>query len=421
VSKTTCLIKVSGRDVLIRLNSMSYTIIFGGTGFIGRVFTRSGLLLQKKIIIVSRKKGINDFLNALSFSQEKSKNYFGKAIANGRILPILGEDYSSKNNLSGLLERLNLKYPGVLNKVKAVVNLSGNTSGGKQEIIDSQVGVAEGLLFLKRKLVFDYSTNPVFVHMGSVAARYPFTKLPPYEEAKKRSEEIIKNRGGCDYNILAGYVKGVGEEKMSKAASHVIKIFTPYFNLFFLKASVVDVERLAAYLWYLVDYHKNIREEVRTNSCLDVFVSNGSLGLGEVICSLLPEDHREKIKLPTKKKFLFNLWERIILWVDSFCLELIYSQNQEKRRIASFKKLASLRNRKNFIRKYNNLIFFGKPRKEERLVKINLFNQAKKLFKKLDFEYPKQLFNSEENLLYLIERLEREKIISFISKSVNNL
>jgi len=400
-------------------NKTQYTIVFGGTGFIGRIFIYSGLFLQKNIIIVSRKETTRSFLDALSPTQKKTRNYFKEVINNGQILPILNFDYSNNSEVLNLFKKIDSDYPGALNKVGSIVNLSGSTSGNRTEIINSQINVSKNLIFLKKKLITDYLTSPVLIHMSSVAARYPFSNPPPYEYAKRMSEIILKSKNGCDYNVLAGFVKGLGEEKMSKAAPHIIKTFASYFNLFSLEVSVVDVEQLAVFLWYLIDCNEEIRRSVKTDTCLDVFTSNGNLQLGEVIYSLLPKHFQKKITLPKKKGHLFDLWEKIILRIGGLYLELFYPHNQEKRRIASFKKLAALQNKKDFVQKYNNLVFFGKPNKEEKLIRVKLSTRGKEMFRKFDLAYPKQLFSKEKNLLYLIKKTKKKEIVSFISKSIN--
>ena len=390
-----------------------YILVFGGTGFIGRVLVWTLLKLGRKCIIVSRKTSFD--VVSSSFKElwgKSSVEFLTNKVKKHDLIVINGIEYSQKKYTSFLLDQI-LKKSGVGVRIDTIINVAGNTSGNSREIETSILGESEFLIAFIQKLKKS-GVSPKVIHLSSVAAKYPFFLEPPYEKAKRESEEMLKQIGVLDYNVYIGYAKGLGEKKMRAAAVKIWPYFSASYLMCSIKASVVDVERLALYFLLLaegLDLHVNDSQK----KCIDVFVSNGIINFGAMLKALLPSELQGQIKMPHHQDKLIEFAERFSLLIKGTLTELTHPNDQFLRRMSHFMKLASGSGVGWFERKYNNLSFFNlKPGSESQEVDIN--KTAKVMFKKRNSEIPGVYFDNKRRLLYILKELPQSKIISFILK-----
>lgn len=397
----------------IKLKNNGYILVFGGTGFIGRVLVWTLLKLDRKCIIVSRKTSFEEVSN--SFKElwgESSVEFLTKKTKKNDLIIINNIEYSQKKYVP-LLVKIVLKKNDVMGRIDTIINVAGNTSGNNQEIRASILGESEFLIAFIQELTKS-GVSPKVIHLSSVAAKYSFTFEPPYEKAKRESEGMLKQVGVLDYNVYIGYAKGLGEKKMRAAAIKIWPYFSSSFLMCSIKVSVVDVERLALYFLLLAEEF-DLQANNSQKKCIDVFISNGTIGLGTMVKALLPIELQGQTHMPRQKDKLLEFAKRVRLWVKGVITEATHPNDQFLRRMAHFMKLAAGSGIGWFETKYNNLNFFGlKPDSESQ--KVNISKTTKLMFKKRKLTVPGVYFDNRRRLLYIIKEMPNRKIINFILK-----
>jgi len=395
------------------LKNSDYILVFGGTGFIGRVLVWTLLKLKRRCIVVSRKTNYEEVNNSFKEIWGKSSvRFLANEAKKNNFIVINSIDYSQKKYIPFLLEAL-FKKNRLNGKIKTIINVSGNTSGSSKEIESSILGESKFIISFIQKLIKN-GISPKLIHLSSVAAKYPFTLKPPYEKAKQESEEMLKQAGVLDYNVYIGYAKGIGEKKMKAVATKIWTYLTSSFLMCSLKVSVVDVERLALYFLLLAE-GLNMRITDNQKKCVDVYISNGTISFGSMIKALLPTELRRQAMLPSQKKKFLELIERVKLLIKGVIIETTNTNDQFLGRMSHFMKLAAGSGYEWFEKKYNNLNFFGlKPNPNHQKVSINKTIKAIYINKKL--KIPKIYYDKKRELLFIFNEMSQSKIINFISK-----
>lgn len=398
---------------IIELKNSGYILVFGGTGFIGRVLVWTLLKLDRKCIIVSRKTRLEEVYSSFEELWGKASiEILTNKTKKGDLIIINGIEYSKKEDVPLLLATV-LKKDREGGRIDTIINVAGNTSGNRHEIGASILGESKFLVAFMQGLSKS-GVSPKLIHLSSVAAKYPFALEPPYEKAKRQSEEMLKQIGILDYNVYIGYAKGLGEKKMRTAAIKIWPYLSSSFLMCSIKVSVVDVERLALYFLLLVD-GLDLQINGSQKKCIDVFMSNGTINFGTMIKALLPMELQGQARLPHQKDRLSEFIKRVELWVKGVITEVTNPDDQFLRRIAQFMKLAAGSGFGWFETKYNNLNFFDvKPDSESLKVNINITSKA--MFKKRNTEIPRVYFDNKRKFLYILKEMPNSKIINFILK-----
>ena len=219
---------------------MGLVLVAGGTGFLGTTLVQHLLREQQNVVVLSRITS-PERINERLASNGTDRNLLAEALRRSALEFLSGVDLTW--NECGDPGFWRQRFDGAhidLTRIDSIVNLTGQTDGTSKEIYDANVLSARHLLVLVRSIK---RSNPdlMFIHMGSVSEKVCSSAPAAYALAKRQAIRLLKNGDACDYHVLAGFVKGRGERKVTLAAPRLLKyvyLFPNWFHGF--KVAVVD-------------------------------------------------------------------------------------------------------------------------------------------------------------------------------------
>ncbi len=308
-------------------------LILGGGGFIGRALTEKYLHEGWKVIISTRLPNITKIRNKL-ISHNFDISKFNKYISNSQLLFITKADFSNPKWKDVQSWQETFKKIGIsLYEISRMINLVANTSGSAKEILKSNLGTLDGMLTVVKKLKAQNNFF-IFCNMGSTVEKRFEKKLPPYEKTKKIARQKLEESGLCDYQFIAAYVKGKGEQKMTQAAWSLWKKMRICHRWFYgFKISIIDVDDLADIIYYILEEFL-VPSSIKINKLpIEVNITNGELIFGEMVRNLLPK------KLQVIPRPIIPCWlEKYFLKIYALIIPILKSRNQASRRLANFAK-----------------------------------------------------------------------------------
>lgn len=333
------------------MNNNKTVIILGASGFIGRPIVIEALTKVYRVIVTTR--GSRDsFIQAFEgvFS-EKIVDQLKKAIKEQRLLLITDFDYYTDRSFETLFDSIKMEID--INSLCGVINVIGDTSGNIKSIMESTLKISYFLRSFIKILDCELEKKPVVIHTSSIAAKYPFGLLPPYERAKLKSERILKASNSIDYNLYFTYAKGIGETKMRKAAENVVPFLSKNCLLSSIKVSIVDVERLAKDMLQLIEITYPTETKAK-RSYIDTYITNGNIDILKLFL-LLRDGVIDSSLIPKCQHGFRKAIERISLLLRGIFVDLTCYNNQYERRLSHFYKLAAINGLGAIERRYNTL------------------------------------------------------------------
>lgn len=301
-------------------------IVFGGTGFIGKSIVEQYLKNDWRIIIPTRYDNLGQVISekegiALGGLNLKNKIDTGevKFIFN---FDILDRKWCDRNNIEKFLNSEKIKEYSDIRIINAIVI----SSKGNKNTEDSTSLMTKNILSFA-KSIKKIKSDSIYLNMGSTSEKNIGSDLY-YEQSKKVTRDLLFKSGLCDVHLVAGYVKGRGEIKMTNVAHKIWKV-TKFSRkwLFSFSVSILDVDELSKMIYQLLEINKFV-SDIKP---VEVFATNGEMVFGDLIWNLLSEKDRK-----IHKRILPKFLEGIFLYGYCLIAPLIFKNNQFVQRLVKF-------------------------------------------------------------------------------------
>jgi hypothetical protein len=370
-------------------------IVFGGTGFIGRSVVEKYCKNNWKIVIPTRIKDIDSVKKKMilhGFNQKLLEEKISEEMIVFLFdINITDTKWNVAQNWHSLFESVQIN----ISSIKRVFNFVGETSGNKEEIVLSIINSLVNVFTLV-KILKDKNDDVIFVNLGSTVEKSKSKYASPYEYAKKTSRELVDKNQLCDFHFIVEYVKGSGEQKMTKAAPvlwNKLRYSTRW--LFGFEVSVIDVDNFSDIIFHLIETIKYVSK----NKPVEINVTNGEIVFGEMIKNLLPEDQR---MMP--ERVLPKFCEKIFLMFYLNFAPILKPNNHLIHRLAKFAEKSLI------------------P-KEKQKSNMKTVSEIKKLLTHKDYKVIEEIpylivAHQKGHLVYILSEKDSKEIKKIIQKSI---
>lgn len=312
---------------------MYWTLVTGGTGFLGRAIVEHLVASGRRVIVPTRCRTPADLDRAIgerwSASREapRIRIVHDADLADGALREPRGWERA-------------LRAAGVCpGEIGAIVNAAAPVRGAHREL-QRGVLIAESLVHLWRELRRDRRDVPL-VHIGSVAeqAKPPF--LTAYGRAKQAAARTLDRASGDLYRLVVGIVVGAGQMRLRREAPQLMRRLGRMPLWLEAPVSVAWRQDVARVVAAILGRGAALRrpDHGRVQGRFDVYFQNTEAPFGEVLRCLHPDQ-------ATTVLHRTRTWPRAVqrLWLRAYgCIvPRVVGAGSARRRLALFALIGSL-------------------------------------------------------------------------------